>query len=72
VLPPAVTELLSPREREVLCAFRAMPRTSDVATRLHISPHTVKNHLKAIFRKLEVGSQAELLARLGEAELHGR
>jgi DNA-binding NarL/FixJ family response regulator len=67
-LPGAIAELLSPREREVLQAFRATPKTAEVATRLYISPHTVKNHMKAIFRKLEVGSQAELLVRLGEAE----
>ena len=26
-----------------------------------LSPHTVRNHLKAIFRKAKVGSQAELV-----------
>ena len=67
-LPEAVTSLLSPRECEVLLAFRANPRTNAVAKQLHISPHTVKNHLKAIFRKLDVSSQAELLARLADAQ----
>ncbi|NVB36687.1 response regulator [Pseudenhygromyxa sp. WMMC2535] len=67
-LPAVVADKLSPREREVLLAFRRMPRPAEVASSLHISPHTVKNHLKAIYRKLEVGSQAELLAHLSEAE----
>jgi DNA-binding NarL/FixJ family response regulator len=67
-LPRSVAALLSPREREVLRVFRASPRTAAVASLLNISPHTVKNHLKAIFRKLDVSSQAELLARLGQAE----
>jgi DNA-binding NarL/FixJ family response regulator len=71
-LPPTIAKLLSPREREVLTAFATSPRTTTVAEALHISPHTVKNHLKAIFKKLEVGSQAELLARLGEAARGGR
>jgi DNA-binding NarL/FixJ family response regulator len=70
-LPLELSDLLSPREREVLRAFRATPRVFEVAASLSISPHTAKNHLKAIFRKLEVGSQAELLARLGQAERHG-
>ncbi len=69
--PASIAKLLSPREREVLEAFRATPRTAEVAEALHISPHTVKNHMKAIFRKLEVSSQAELLARLSEAERDG-
>ncbi len=67
-----VMSLLSPREQEVLQAFRAKPRPLEVASTLSISPHTVKNHLKAIFRKLAVGSQAELLVRLAEAERRGR
>ncbi|MFO7568033.1 MAG: response regulator transcription factor [Enhygromyxa sp.] len=71
-LPQAIADPLSQREREVLRTFRATPRTADVAAALHISPHTVKNHMKAIFRKLEVSSQAELLTRLGEAERERR
>jgi DNA-binding NarL/FixJ family response regulator len=70
-LPKAIAELLSPREQQVLRAFRTTPRPAEVADSLHISPHTVKNHMKAIFRKLAVNSQAELLARLGEAERDG-
>ncbi len=70
-LPASLAVLLSPREREVLLAFRSNPRASDVAARLHISLHTVKNHMKAIFRKFEVRSQAELLARIGQAEREG-
>lgn len=66
VLPHSVSERLSPRQREVLSAFRELPHTADVAERLHISTHTVRNHLKAIFRKLGVSSRAELLARLLE------
>lgn len=63
-LPPAVAALLSPREREFVAVFRNTPRLVEVAELLNISPHTAKNHLKAIYRKLEVSSQAELLARL--------
>jgi DNA-binding NarL/FixJ family response regulator len=63
-LPASVVTLLSPREREFVALFRNTPRLVEVAELLNISPHTAKNHLKAIYRKLEVSSQAELLARL--------
>ena len=35
-----------------------------VANTLHISLHTVRNHLKSIFRKLGVHSQVELVTKL--------
>lgn len=54
---------LSPREREVLGELVAGGRVSDVARRLSISKHTVRNHLKALFSKLAVHSQSELLAK---------
>ncbi|MGE0592406.1 MAG: response regulator [Vicinamibacterales bacterium] len=58
--------LLSPREREVLDALLSNRRVSHIAEDLSISPFTVRNHLKAIFRKFAVSSQAELLAKLQE------
>jgi DNA-binding NarL/FixJ family response regulator len=55
--------LLSPREREVFDLFVEGFRASQVAKMLFRSHHTVRNHLKGIFRKLDVNSQEELLAR---------
>jgi PAS domain S-box-containing protein len=52
---------LSPRESEVLGLLVAGDRVPAIAKRLHISQHTVRNHLKSMFRKLEVGSQSELI-----------
>jgi len=63
-LPTEICEQLSVREQEVLLAFRDNPRLKAVADRLAISPNTVRNHFKSIYRKLEVNSQAVLLSRL--------
>lgn len=52
---------LSPRETEVLAPLLNGERVPSIAKGLHISPHTVRNHLKSIFRKLGVGSQSELI-----------
>ncbi len=56
-----VLEALSEREREVLFGLLEHRRVSSIAPHLGISAHTVRNHLKAIFAKLGVGSQQELL-----------
>lgn len=56
---------LSKREREVLLTVLRRGPVQDVAGDLSISPHTVRNHLKAIHRKLRVRSRAELLIRFG-------
>ncbi|MGE0042038.1 MAG: DNA-binding response regulator [Vicinamibacterales bacterium] len=55
---------LSTREREVLALLLANRRVPHIAERLFISQHTVRTHLKAIFRKLGVHSQAELIEKL--------
>lgn len=55
---------LSKREREVLDAFLQGLSVSSSATSLHVSEHTVRSHLKAIYRKLGVRSQAELMLRM--------
>ena len=56
--------LLTPREHELVRELMHGYRVATIARRLHISPHTVRRHLKNIFLKLEVGSQTELLEKL--------
>jgi DNA-binding NarL/FixJ family response regulator len=55
---------LSPREHEVLRHLLEGYRVGTIARKLFISPHTVRNHLKKIFAKLEVRSQTELMEKL--------
>lgn len=58
------TEALSQREKDVLSLLLDGRRVSSIARSLYLSEHTVRNHLKAIFRKIGTHSQAELLDRL--------
>lgn len=60
---PGLTDL-SRREWEVLRELLAHNRVPAIARKLFISQATVRNHLKAIFAKLGVHSQQELLQRL--------
>ncbi|MGO4723663.1 MULTISPECIES: helix-turn-helix transcriptional regulator [unclassified Inquilinus] len=61
--PPAPGHgVLSPREGEVAGLLLAGCSSDAVAARLAISRHTVKDHRKRIFRKLGIGSLAELFA----------
>lgn len=52
---------LSAREREILQLLVSGSRVPSMAKELFISPNTVRNHLKAIYRKVEVSSQSELI-----------
>ncbi len=55
-------ELLTERERDILrLAQRGLPNPQ-IAQALHLSPGTVRNHLSAIYRKLDVHSRYEALA----------
>jgi DNA-binding CsgD family transcriptional regulator len=55
--------VLTPREQEVLDQLLAGRRVASMARALFVSEHTVRNHLKSIFRKLHAHSQAELIDR---------
>ena len=57
-------EDLSSREKEVMVHLVGGHRVPGIATRLFISQHTVRNHLKSIYRKIDVGSQSELIERV--------
>jgi len=52
---------LTPREWEVARRIAVGDRVLLLAEMLHISPNTVRNHLKSIFRKVGVHSQTQLV-----------
>lgn len=54
-----VEDDLSDREREVLSMVARGLRAPEVAGVLGISRHTVRDHIKSIYRKLDVSSRAE-------------
>lgn len=55
---------LSSREAEVAKLVAEGCRAEQIGSKLFISPHTVRNHLRAIHKKLDVTSQADLVVRL--------
>jgi DNA-binding CsgD family transcriptional regulator len=56
--------VLTEREQEIAACLARGARISTVARDLRISEHTVRNHLKSIFSKLDTHSQAELVERV--------
>jgi DNA-binding CsgD family transcriptional regulator len=58
---------LSRRERDVVAALLTGLDTHAVSARLCISPHTIQDHLKSVFRKTGTHSRRELLARFSGA-----
>ncbi|GEM_PF-2133506 len=63
----SAVESLTRREKDVLELLLDGRRVSSIARSLYLSPQTVRNHLKAIFRKLGAHSQVELLERFRPA-----
>ncbi len=57
-------DALSARERQILVMLMQSARVPAIAERLFIAQSTVRNHLKAIYRKLGVSSQRELVDRV--------
>jgi DNA-binding NarL/FixJ family response regulator len=55
--------LLTEREREVLDLIAAGSTNREIAEQLFLSPHTVKEHTSAVYRKLEARNRAEAVQR---------
>lgn len=55
---------LTPRELAVTRMIARGLGTSQIAAELVLSPHTVRDHVKAVFEKVGVSSRGELVARM--------
>jgi DNA-binding NarL/FixJ family response regulator len=67
--PGQVFPELTGREREILDRIARGETNSQIAQRLVLSPHTVRNHISNIFSKLQVADRAEAIIRARDAGL---
>jgi DNA-binding CsgD family transcriptional regulator len=65
-IAPIIVEAydLSEREQEITRLIARGAGTAEIARELFLSPHTVRDHVKAVFAKVEVSSRGELVAKL--------
>ena len=64
--PPAVSDPLSPREREVFQLIAVGLTNREIAAKLVIAPSTAKRHTINIYNKLAVNNRAEATSRAYE------
>jgi DNA-binding CsgD family transcriptional regulator len=70
--PTSGWESLTDTERNVATLVAQGLTNPQVATRMYVSPHTVKFHLRQIFVKLDIGSRVELARTAAEHIVTGR
>ena len=63
--------LLSAREQEVLALIAGGSTNREIAERLYLSPHTVKEHTSSLYRKLQARNRAEAVRRAQRIGLLG-
>jgi DNA-binding NarL/FixJ family response regulator len=60
---------LTEREREILILIAQGHSNAEIATRLVLSPNTVRNYVSNVFSKLQVADRAQAIIRAREAGL---
>ena len=68
-VPPDAFPELTEREREILVLIAQHHTNPEIASRLQVSPKTVRNHVSNIFTKLQVATRAQAIIRAREAGL---
>lgn len=63
-------DLLTESERRVVVLVAEGLTNPQIATRLFVSPQTVKTHMKNVFRKLHISSRSELTALVVREHVH--
>ena len=66
-----IEKRLPPRLRELLGYFRGSESEKEIALRMGLSPHTVHNHVRRLYREFKVSSRAELLIADNKQRLPG-
>ena len=66
---PALFPALTAREHEVLDLVAAGRTNPEIATALHLSGKTVRNHVSNVFTKLQVADRSQAIIRAREAGL---
>jgi LuxR family maltose regulon positive regulatory protein len=66
---PMLVENLSNRELEVLQHVSQLLGTTEIAAEMYVSVHTVRSHLKTIFRKLGVTSRNDAVRTARQLKL---
>lgn len=66
---PAADMHLTPREIEIARLLGRGAANKEIAAELHLSVATIKNHVHAVLRKLDVGSRAQVAGLLRENPL---
>jgi DNA-binding CsgD family transcriptional regulator len=56
------SDSLSARELTVLEELAMGTSTEEIAVKLHVSPHTIRTHIKNILRKLDARTRAHAVA----------
>jgi DNA-binding NarL/FixJ family response regulator len=69
VMTPSVFPELSEREREILDLLAQGYRNAEIASRLTLTPHTVRNYVSNIISKLQVADRAHAIVRAREEGL---
>lgn len=74
MFPPQADQpstLLSQREQQVLALIATGSTNREIAAELYLSPHTVKEHTSALYRKLKARNRAEAVQRAQRIGLLG-
>lgn len=61
---------MTPRELDVTRLVARGLKTAEIAQRLFLSAHTVRDHLKSVFEKVGVSSRGELVSKLFAEHYH--
>lgn len=66
---PGLFEALTDRQRDVLRYLPSRLTAGEIARELHLSPHTIKSHMRQIYRKLGVSTRRVAVDRAHELGL---